>query len=279
MRWLCAVALAGCNQVYGLDPTEPITDDRDGDGLLDVIDNCPDIANPLQENLDDDELGDICDPCPPGSNHNEDSDTLLDGCDNCPDAANEDQANADGDELGDACDPDARAQRRVRFDGFDLLTLHWIPGNIDWVSEADAIHPLGPSDPLDAGLWDRRDEAAGTSYFIAVMFDVDEIDGVRTGMWTRQRTAGTEHQCYIQRTAGAWTLTVATSASGATQSTPVAITHPLLLRLRRDGTLIHCETPTAHVMIDVVDPVTYPGLYTTGVSRYLSADIVTSSAD
>jgi hypothetical protein len=38
--------------------------DRDGDGVADAIDNCPDAANPDQGNEDGDALGDACDPCP-----------------------------------------------------------------------------------------------------------------------------------------------------------------------------------------------------------------------
>ena len=62
----------------------PITD-RDGDGVPDDDDNCPDTPNPGQEDADGDGLGDVCD--------------------NCPGAANPDQADLDGDGLGDVCDP------------------------------------------------------------------------------------------------------------------------------------------------------------------------------
>ncbi|HEY5922623.1 MAG TPA: hypothetical protein VIV11_13170 [Kofleriaceae bacterium] len=277
MRWMVVLGLVACNQFYGLEETVAIDDDRDDDGLLDVIDNCVEIANPLQENLDDDALGDICDPCPTGSNHNEDGDALLDGCDNCPDTPNDDQANEDGDEIGNACDRDPRPQRRVRFDPFESLGLNWIPGNIDWVVEDDAIRPLTPPNPLDPGLWDRRSQAAGTSYFITVTIDVDEVDNVRSGLWTRQATAGTEHQCFVERLGGAWTLTIATDLPpGGMQTMPTVVTHPLVLRLRRDGNLLHCETETARATIDIPDPVTYPGLYTSGTSRYWAVDIATS---
>jgi hypothetical protein len=40
---------------------EEITQDSDGDGILDVIDNCVDLVNPDQEDLDSDGFGDICD--------------------------------------------------------------------------------------------------------------------------------------------------------------------------------------------------------------------------
>ncbi len=38
--------------------------DRDGDGVPDGEDNCPDVANPGQEDEDGDGLGDACDSCP-----------------------------------------------------------------------------------------------------------------------------------------------------------------------------------------------------------------------
>ena len=36
--------------------------DRDGDGVTDTVDNCPDTANPAQDDADGDGLGDACDP-------------------------------------------------------------------------------------------------------------------------------------------------------------------------------------------------------------------------
>lgn len=43
--------------------------DRDGDGVPDAADNCPDVANPDQGNEDGDMFGDACDPCPPLANN------------------------------------------------------------------------------------------------------------------------------------------------------------------------------------------------------------------
>jgi len=52
--------------------------DRDSDGVPDVSDNCPTVANPDQSDVDYDGLGDSCDDCP-------DSDVgetiVIDGCD------------------------------------------------------------------------------------------------------------------------------------------------------------------------------------------------------
>jgi hypothetical protein len=43
-------------------PGPPTTEDEDGDGVLNFVDNCPSVANPGQQDLDSDYLGDVCDP-------------------------------------------------------------------------------------------------------------------------------------------------------------------------------------------------------------------------
>ena len=80
---------------------------RDGDGIDDCDDNCPEVPNAAQEDSDGDLTGDACDTC---------TDTDGDGfgnpgfsqntcpLDNCPHIYNPDQADADGDGVGDACD-------------------------------------------------------------------------------------------------------------------------------------------------------------------------------
>jgi len=60
--------------------------DRDGDGVLDRDDNCPDASNPDQ--------------------HDEDGDGVGDVCDKCPQIAHEPAVDVDEDGIPDACDPD-----------------------------------------------------------------------------------------------------------------------------------------------------------------------------
>ena len=60
--------------------------DSDGDGIADLLDNCPAIANTNQADFDTDDVGDACD--------------------NCPSTYNPDQGDADSDGIGDACEPD-----------------------------------------------------------------------------------------------------------------------------------------------------------------------------
>jgi hypothetical protein len=96
-------------------------DDRDGDGIPNAMDNCPDVFNPVrpidnmrQADTDRDTLGDACDPCPLNANttmctapdpNDRDGDSIPNDRDNCPDHANPTQEDTDADGKGDVCDP------------------------------------------------------------------------------------------------------------------------------------------------------------------------------
>ncbi|MBN2496489.1 MAG: thrombospondin type 3 repeat-containing protein [Deltaproteobacteria bacterium] len=112
---------------------EPLPD-ADRDGIPDVRDVCPRIADPGQGDLDGDGQGDACDPdrdgdgvpnaedsCPDLPREKadldrdcvaDDADPDLDGDgvpnerDRCPQVPDRAQADRDGDGVGDACDPD-----------------------------------------------------------------------------------------------------------------------------------------------------------------------------
>ena len=75
--------------------------DADRDGVLTVVDDCPDVPDPLQEDADFDAVGDACDDC-----------TLE---------ADFDQTDADGDGYGNRCDPDFDNNGVVNF--ADLATM------------------------------------------------------------------------------------------------------------------------------------------------------------
>ncbi len=95
--------------------------DKDGDGVENSKDNCPDTFNPIrplengkQADADGDGKGDICDPCPltPNSTtckgfdpNDKDGDGVENSKDNCPNISNPKQENRDNDAQGDACDP------------------------------------------------------------------------------------------------------------------------------------------------------------------------------
>jgi hypothetical protein len=92
-------------------PCPSPTNDRDGDGVYDYVDTCPNISDLGQADLDSDAIGDACDA-------DDENDAVLDASDNCPRTVNTDQADNDSDGQpgvqpgtndtfgGDLCDPD-----------------------------------------------------------------------------------------------------------------------------------------------------------------------------
>ena len=73
--------------------------DLDSDGILNDVDNCPNVANSDQRDTDYDHIGDLCD-------QDIDGDNLSNAADNCLAVANFSQHDLDSDGIGDACDYD-----------------------------------------------------------------------------------------------------------------------------------------------------------------------------
>ncbi len=137
--------------------------DQDGDGIADVQDNCPAVANSGQADEDADGVGDACDNCVQASNPEQgdadgdgvgdacevdtdaDGDGVTDAQDNCPNAFNPDQADEDADGVGDACEVEADADGDGVADAQDNCPNAFNPGQADGDSD-------GVGDACDADV-------------------------------------------------------------------------------------------------------------------------------
>jgi len=98
----------------GIEPDYAQADlDADNDSIIDILDNCPDMANPAQTDNDTDGIGDLCDNCPQIPN-GPDNGTCTSGMTGaaCADhsdcgwlgVCSMDQEDTDQDGVGDVCD-------------------------------------------------------------------------------------------------------------------------------------------------------------------------------
>ncbi|MCI4643145.1 MAG: YDG domain-containing protein, partial [Flavobacteriaceae bacterium] len=186
--------------------------DSDGDGILDVNDNCPTVANPDQADLDADGLGDLCDSdidgdgftntdeascgtdprdatdfpsdldgdgSPDCVDPDRDGDGILDVNDNCVSTPNTDQADYDSDGLGDLCDSDMDG------DGFSNETeiacgtnpLDFNNFPID--TDGDGLANCEDPDDDNDGQNDEDEIACGSDPLLASSRSADaDLDGI-----------------------------------------------------------------------------------------------------
>jgi hypothetical protein len=129
--------------------------DNDGDGVGDLDDNCPNIANPDQADMDGDGVGDACDSV------DNDADGVDDVNDNCPLVANPLQEDSDGDGIGDACeDTDGDGVGDVN----DNCPL--VPNPLQEDSDSDGMgDACDTGDPAEKPIIQIDHKSVGTSVF------------------------------------------------------------------------------------------------------------------
>ncbi len=168
---------------------DDVDGDSDSDGVINVLDNCPSLANSDQEDEDGDEVGDTCDSCPDMSNPDQtdgDEDGVGDVCDpdrdgdgvpneqdNCPSTSNSSQADADSDQVGDECDdcPDTIVGAGVDQHGCPPF----IPGDSDRDGDVDQ-KDFGHFQSCLSGAGVSQDKSACQDARLDDDPDVDERD-------------------------------------------------------------------------------------------------------
>jgi hypothetical protein len=155
--------------------------DRDGDGVPDEDDNCPDTPNPDQEDMDGDGDGDACDDDIDGDNHDNDDD-------NCPYVYNPDQKDTSQNGVGDACDPDTVRRDGRPFDdtcSFDYTTsdldpeLKWslrITSNDDYPDRNQVMMTPAVANLTDDNGDGSIDES-DTADIIFTTFQTNQVQG------------------------------------------------------------------------------------------------------
>lgn len=161
-----AVILVTCCAACSFDPPEPFgaagdagtgdgqPGDRDGDGIADAADLCPDIADPMQRDHDGDLRGDACD--------------------RCPHLAGPTDPDRDGDGVGDACDPDPDMSGDAR-----ALWIGFYP--------EDAARIADPAQWIQVGAWSVTED--GWVRVVAAGVDIlrSTLAVQRAAVWSRIR--------------------------------------------------------------------------------------------
>ncbi len=180
-------------------PTTASSDDKDGDGIKDDVDNCPLKSNSGQWDKDKDGIGNECDSdidgdgftnaeeeaagtaawnanSRPSTAGDTDSDGILDAQDNCLNTPNPGQWDKDRDGLGNECDDDVDGDGFTNAQEKAAGTMVWNANSypLDNASDQDGD---GVADDYDncpelanSGQWDRDQDGLGNECD-------DDIDG------------------------------------------------------------------------------------------------------
>jgi hypothetical protein len=235
--YLCvAVALVACNQVYELEPTVLESFDRDGDGIDDAVDNCPDVANANQ--------------------NDEDHDVVGDRCDNCPLARNTDQSeHGDSDGIGDACDPrpvvpgDCLILVDTLLDAA-AFSAHWKilaePGDTPDVRADSGVITVTPHASYRVAIIALDDDgvALGGTYDVEVAARVAPVvayDAI-VGAISNASTANSGFGCNVYGNTDEIVLITLNGTPGPTAAmSSLPVLEPIVLRLAVDDTTLRCR--------------------------------------
>jgi hypothetical protein len=116
-----------CSTIAKVRTLCPQPSDTDEDTVLDVNDNCLNIANSNQNDSNENGIGDVCD----NLQNDTDTDGTIDVSDNCPIVFNPNQADANNDGQGDICDTDSDKDGDGKKDNIDNCASIFNPDQRD----------------------------------------------------------------------------------------------------------------------------------------------------
>jgi hypothetical protein len=166
--------------------------DRDHDGIADMSDNCPDVANADQFNEDGDGFGDACDLCP----------QLADTAATAP-------QDSDGDHIGDACDPHPGVKDSVWvFEGFhNGIPATWAR-TANWTQAGDKVRVTAAGNDFNAdgdGVTLKFTSPSGTidnlslTTFVLVEARTGSLNDHEVGMSLYDAAAGKGVYCELDQ--------------------------------------------------------------------------------
>ncbi len=158
--------------------------DNDGDGIVDLCDNCPGLYNPDQLDDDIDGLGNDCDNCPNDPFNDADNDGVCGDLDNCENY-NPGQEDTDGDGEADACDicPND-ALNDADLDGFcaDVDNCPDITNDFQIDDDNDGVGNVCDECPGDKINDDDGDGLCGAVDNCDYLYNPDQIDSDGDGI-------------------------------------------------------------------------------------------------
>ncbi|HET9485500.1 MAG TPA: hypothetical protein VFO79_16180 [Xanthomonadales bacterium] len=242
-RLALLLALAGCNQIYGLDPTrldDTPASDLDRDGIADDDDPCIAPMRDGDDDLDEDGVVARDDRCPfSASTLDDDADGIPDECDPFPKAL--------GDTL--AC--------YMSFGSTEINGLVWTPrdATMDWTSREGELYTrvAGPVSGVVATL----DFVAGaqTTFEAAISLDNASPSGIFAfRLWGRAGMTASEQDIGCEISGDASSTRVAVVRGNDNDQAAVTELQPFpksrLLRLRL---VLGEATGTANVRCELLD--------------------------
>lgn len=214
--------------------------DTDGDGVLDVDDNCPFVANADQADEDGDHVGDACDPCPPFA----------------------DVTDTDQDGVPDACDPNptVAGDTIVTFVGFRAAPAGWTSTGDVTVSGGKAVM-LG-TETTAATLVTAANAAQHSTIIASFTLTGITSTGLNLGSVSvidqQQPSSDDSVSCQLSELSGGGQALLRifdTAASTTVNAAPHAFASggTYVLELQRDGTSYTCGSTNPDLQITGAD--------------------------